>query len=92
MDDILVITLKKAVTVGEEIATELNLREPIVKEFESFQAHAARVGQTGAMKILISTVTGFNVAVIEKIGARDFMKASNYLNSFFEESPATGDK
>ncbi|WP_238911934.1 phage tail assembly protein [Achromobacter xylosoxidans] len=83
--DELTITLRKPVTLGQgsdaETFTELALREPIVEEVLAFNKDSAK-DAGDALRKLIAKVSGAPIAVINRIGARDFTTAANYLTSF----------
>lgn len=83
--DELTITLRKTVTLGQgsdaETFTELALREPIVEEVLAFNKESGK-DAGDALRKLIAKVSGTPIAVISRIGARDFTTAANYLTSF----------
>lgn len=83
--DELTITLRKPVTLGQgfdaETFTELLLREPIVEEVLAFNKESGK-DAGDALRKLIAKVSGTPIAVINRIGARDFTTAANYLTSF----------
>lgn len=85
ISDELTITLRKPVTLGQgsdaETFTELPLREPIVEEVLSFNRESGK-DAGDALRKLIAKVSGTPIAVINRIGARDFTTAANYLTSF----------
>lgn len=83
--DELTITLRKPVTLGQgsdaETFTELPLREPVVEEVLTFNKESGK-DAGDALRKLIAKVSGTPIAVINRIGARDFTTAANYLTSF----------
>lgn len=83
--DELTITLRKPVTLGQgsdaETFTELALREPMVEETLAFNKDSAK-DPGDALRKLIAKVSGVPIAVINRIGTRDFTTAANYLTSF----------
>ncbi|CAB3627356.1 Uncharacterised protein [Achromobacter sp. 2789STDY5608633] len=96
--DELTIALRKPVTLGQggdaETFTELVLREPIVEEVLSFNKDSSK-DAGDALRKLIGKVSGVPIAVINRIGARDFTTAANYLTSFMagdEDEVDAGDE
>ncbi len=89
--DELTITLRKAITLGQggdaETFTEMVLREPVVEEVLAFNKESAK-DAGDALRKMIAKVSSLPIAVINRIGARDFTKAANYLTSFMAEEDA----
>lgn len=88
LQDELTITLRKPITLGTgmdaETYTVLNLREPEVKEVLAFSRRSAK-DPADAMRHLIAEISTVPLAVIDKVKARDFAKAANYLSAFMEQ-------
>ncbi|NHR07644.1 phage tail assembly protein [Chromobacterium haemolyticum] len=81
--DELTIELRKPVELAGETTFVLELREPTVDELDRFLKAMDKHGPVEATKLLISAVSGVNVAVLGKVGARDFKAAESYLSNFF---------
>lgn len=90
MEDTLTVTLRKPIGKDGAITT-LELREPCLKEFEKFEADMTQQGRIAAMKLVIAKMTKIAVGDLEQLGARDFNKASKFINGFFEEPQETGE-
>jgi len=63
--------------------SSLTLREMNLTEIAKFRREATKFGEVDAMKNIIAQISGVDVATIGKIGTRDFMACSNYINGFF---------
>ncbi|PXX49371.1 phage tail assembly protein [Aquitalea magnusonii] len=81
--DELTIELRKPVELAGETTYVLELREPTVDELDRFMKALDKHGPIEATKLLISAVSGVSVAVLGKVGARDFKTAESYLSNFF---------
>ena len=86
--DFLDIELAKPVTLsganGSD-ATEYNtihLQEPNVDQLSKFIKATQKENAIDAMKMLISLISGLPLAVLAKVGSRDFFKAQSYLMNF----------
>ncbi|MDX3878123.1 MAG: phage tail assembly protein [Achromobacter sp.] len=94
--DELTITLRKPITLGQggdaETFTEMALREPVVEELLAFNKESAK-DAGDALRKLIAKISTLPLAVVNRVGARDFTKASNYLTSFMagDEDEADAD-
>lgn len=85
--DELVVELSRPVTIsnGSDDATEftsLRLSEPNVEQLSQFVRKTKSENAVDAMKYLVSIVSGVPLAVISRIGVRDFYKAQEYLMAF----------
>jgi hypothetical protein len=84
--DTLTIELSKSITLGgggdDTVYTEINLHEPNVEQLSAFLKKATKDGALEAMKSLVSAVSGVPLAVLAKIGVRDYYKAQTYLTEF----------
>lgn len=85
LQDEMTLTLRQPIKLGDgtesEVYTELALREPLAEEELDFNRRSAKdAGE--ALRHLIAKVSGVPIAVIGKMRARDFNKASNYLMDF----------
>jgi len=93
LQDEFTLTLRKPITLGEgadaETYTHLDLREPEAAEMLDFNRRSTK-DPGDALKHLIAKVSGAPLAVVAKMKARDFTKASTYLVAFMEEE-ADGD-
>lgn len=89
--DELTIPLRKPITLGQgndaETFTEMALREPVVEEVLAFNKESAK-DAGDALRKMIAKVSTLPIAVINRVGARDFTKAANYLTSFMAEEDA----
>jgi hypothetical protein len=85
LQDEFTLTLRRPVTLGTgadaESYSHLDLREPLTDEVLDFTRRSAK-DPGDALKHLIARVSGAPLAVVAKIAARDFTKASNYLTAF----------
>jgi hypothetical protein len=80
--------LRKPVKLGEVMYESLDLREPTAGELEKASAASTQVGQA---IILISLVAKMPRGAVEKICQRDLKEASDFLGSFSDDFPETGD-
>jgi hypothetical protein len=80
--------LRKPVKLGEVTYENLDLREPTAGELEKASAAPTQVGQAIT---LISLVAKMPRSAVEKICQRDLREASDFLGSFSDDSPETGD-
>ena len=85
------LTLRKPLATAAGEVTSLQLREPTAGELDKFTRAIAAKGDIGATLLLIALVTGIDQPLLEKLGARDFQAASDYLGSFMGASPKTGE-
>lgn len=83
----LTVTLRKPVTIGEIVYSELKLQEPTAAQLEKAASSTTAVGM---VINLISAVAIVPRTVVERLGQRDFQEASDFLESFNERSPITG--
>lgn len=85
LQDELTLTLRQPITLGNGTDTEmyssLELREPLAEEVLDFARRSAK-DSGDALRHLIAKVSGVPLAVVGKMKARDFTKASNYLMDF----------
>ncbi|WP_233854186.1 phage tail assembly protein [Paraburkholderia sp. HD33-4] len=63
---------------------EITLREPTVDEIAKVNDDSQKHGSVRAMKNLIATMAHIEVAVVGRMGARDFNACNKYLATFFE--------
>ena len=80
--DELTIPLRKPVKFGDETYSELNLREPTMKEIEKFTQSLNKWDPLVAMNFFISVIAGVPKPAIDLIGGRDGKKAREYLSNF----------
>ena len=90
--DELVVELSRPVTLsnGSEDATEyttIRLSEPTVEQLSQFVRKTKSENAVDAMKYLVSIVSGTPLAVIARIGVRDFYKAQEYMMAFLAPPP-----
>ena len=84
-NDEITIPLRKPITLGDLVYSELKLKEPTAGQIE--KASASTSG-AGSVINLISIVAVVPRRVAEGLCQRDFQEASNFLESF--NVPATG--
>jgi len=96
LQDELTVILHKPITRGSaDTVTELKLREPSAGEISKSDQAAKRHGSSIAGELmLISLVSGIELPFVEKLCARDYHAASEFLNAFFNvpakaEDPAS---
>lgn len=77
--ELLVITLRKPITLGETYA-ELRLREPTAAEWTQWD----KLSGVEADIKSVSLVSGVPEPVIRQIGTRDLLTASRYLARFLD--------
>jgi hypothetical protein len=82
------ITLRKPVVVGGVTYDTLHLREPEAGELD--KASRAQT-QVGVVISLISQVAKVPVLVVSKLCQRDLKEASDFLGSFSDDAPETGE-
>lgn len=86
--DEITITLRKPVKLGEMTYEKLDLREPTAGELEKASTAATNMG---VVINLISIVGKVPRKVAEGLSQRDLKEAGDFLDSFNEPSPATGE-
>lgn len=81
------ITLRQSIRLGdssnEEYYDHLDLREPLAGEMLEFNRKAA-TDPGDALRRLIAKISGVPLAVIDRLTARDFNRASSYLMVFLD--------
>lgn len=84
--DTLTIELSKAITLSgggdDRVFTEIPLKEPDLDQLSTFIKKATKEGALEAMKSLVSAVSGVPLAVLGKVGVRDYYRAQAYLTEF----------
>lgn len=80
LNDELVVTLRKPVTLGSETYTQLALREPTAAELLQWD----RLEKTEADIKAVAIVSGVPEAAVRMIGARDLITASRFIGSFLD--------
>ncbi|WP_205191283.1 phage tail assembly protein [Burkholderia sp. LMG 13014] len=75
---------------GDMVHTELELREPNLRQVKAFVKMAPTKGVIEAFQALISEQTEIPVLGIDKISASDYYRAQEYL-SFFLSPPDEDD-
>lgn len=84
--DSLTIELKKPVTLSgggdDTVYTEIVLHEPNLEQLSAFIKKAGKDGALDAMKALVSAVSGVPLAVLNKVGVRDYYRAQEYMTLF----------
>ena len=80
--DELVIQLRKPVKLGEEIITELRLREPNMGEIEKFTKNRSKWSPLEAMNFFIADIAKISKPAVDLIGGRDGKLAREYLQNF----------
>ncbi|MBV2180889.1 MAG: phage tail assembly protein [Castellaniella sp.] len=97
LQDEMTLTLRHPITLGEGIEAQsyskLDLREPLAEEVLDFNRRSGK-DAGDALRYLIAKVSGVPLAVIGKMRARDFTKASSYLMDFLNpeiDEPEEGD-
>lgn len=91
LKDELTIALRKPLVTAKGEVQSLALREPTAGELDKFTRAIARDGGVSATLLLINLITGIDKPFLEKLGARDFNAASEYLGAFMNASPETGE-
>lgn len=76
----MILTLRRPVEAGGVTYSELHLREPTAGEMLQFGKLTGVEAEIAA----VSLVAGVPRTAIEKIGARDLVKASAYLSRFLD--------
>lgn len=88
------ISLSEQITLsgkdGDTVYTELELREPNLRQIKAFVKMAPTKGVIEAFQALISEQTGIPTLSIDKISVSDYYKAQEYL-SFFMTPPDEDD-
>lgn len=83
LPDQLVVTLSKPILMGNgtDMTTfeSITLRCPTVDELSQFVKKTQKENEVDAMKFLASMVSGVPLAVIGKMGVRNFYEAQDYL-------------
>ena len=84
--DELTIQLSKQITLGgggdDTVYIDITLKEPNTAQLSQFIKKTQKENAVDSMKFLISAVSGVPLAVIDKIGVRDFYKAQDYMILF----------
>lgn len=83
LPDQLVVTLAKPILMGNgtDVTTfeNITLRSPTVDELSQFVRKSQKENEVDAMKFLVSIVSGAPLAVVGKMGVRNFYEAQDYL-------------
>jgi len=92
MDEQKTIPLRRSVTVGSTTTYDIELREPTAAQYLEFDRALRKPGFSPyeASLLLISAVSGLDMATVKAIGVRDIRNADEYLSGFFSASPTTG--
>ena len=85
------IILRKPLVTAQGTVDALPLREPTAGELAKFTKAMARDGNVDATLHLIALVSGIDKPFLDKLGARDFSAASDYLSGFINGSPSAGE-
>jgi hypothetical protein len=84
--DEIVIELSKPIvlkgTDGETRITELELREPSLKQLTTFIKKTGKESALDCMRWLISELSGVPMLALDALGVRDYYKAQDYLAAF----------
>lgn len=88
MSDTKVITFPEPITIGAKTVDSITLREPTVGEVDKAFRGA---GGLSAVIVLVSLVTGVERTFIEKIPMTTFKEASQFIELFTSDGPATGE-
>lgn len=83
------ITLKKPIKHGEEIITELELREPTAKEIKTIGLPLnVRDGEvrTAIVHQYVCALATLPPSVVDQLSAKDFIVAMEVVMGFFGES------
>ncbi|VWC79079.1 hypothetical protein BLA17378_03787 [Burkholderia aenigmatica] len=75
---------------GDTVYTDLELREPNLRQIKAWVKMVQTKGALDAFQTLISEQTNIPMGGIDKISARDYYKAQEYL-SFFLSPPDEDD-
>ncbi|WP_017922271.1 phage tail assembly protein [Burkholderia glumae] len=76
---------------GDEVHTELNLRQPNLRQIRSFIKLATTKDVLEAMQSLISEQSGIPMKGLDNLAATDFYKAQEYLLFFLTPQEADED-
>lgn len=86
--------LRTPVTLGKDAEartfTEVELREPTIKQLSAFVKKAQGGGEIEALKYLITLISSVPLPVLDEIGTSDFFKMQDYL-LFFISPPEEDD-
>lgn len=83
-----VIVLRKPVVLGDATYAELALREPTAGELEKASGATTQIG---VVISLIAAICKLPRSAVEKLSQRDLREASDFLGSFSDDFPETGD-
>lgn len=70
------------IKAGDDLLTEITLREPTVGDIEEFDRRQTEKGPVTAMVLLIAKQAKLAPADIRNLGARDLNQLQEYLLSF----------
>lgn len=87
MDEELLLTLRKPVTLGTETWAELRLTEPTAGQLIRAGKAASPIEQVAALLHLNAAVP---MAVVDRLAQRDFMAAADFFGRFSDPQPESG--
>ncbi|WP_070106493.1 phage tail assembly protein [Burkholderia plantarii] len=77
---------------GDEVHTELNLRQPNLRQIRTFMKIATTKDPLEAFQTLISEQSGIPMKGLDNLAADDYWQAQEYLSFFLTPTePAEGD-
>jgi hypothetical protein len=91
LQDEMTLPLRKPLMTAKGEIAALGLREPNAGELAKFTRAIPTEGSVAATLLLIALVSGIDKPFLEKLTARDFHEASDYLGGFMPASPKTGE-
>jgi len=88
VDEVLKLKLRKPITFATVTYEELTFREPTALELR--KAWAGAESNMAHMLNLAQLCSGVPMRVVEQIGARDFVRVSNFFGDLMTLAPETG--
>ena len=84
IEDTKTIVLRSPIKQKDETIAEIHLREPTVREIDSFMKATEKHGPIAGIAWLMCNVSGLEKPTIDLMSVRDFKDCQNYLASFLE--------
>lgn len=86
-DERVTIKLKDPITVGSQVIEELHMRKPRAKDLRRMPL----TPNLGDMLDLAGALSGQPRVIIDELSIADVTEVSNFVGSFWESGPKTGD-
>jgi hypothetical protein len=84
------LTLKKPLTIGDRVISEITIREPTAGEM-AMAEQTSKKGDIDQGIILLGLSTGLHPNVVKQLLGSDYVKAQKVLGNFFLDGQETGE-